>query len=384
MVAMPEYLCAVPAGVSPNGIYNFVDPPSLGPAVFGVGISLAVISTMFVIGRTFAKRKKLQLSDWFTIIGCLFNIAFTGVIVAQARYYRHTWDTPVCWYDGQYARLPFVQTTLWAPAFFFTKAAIFLLYRQLFSAGRGVRILIDSGIVITLLLYLSQIPLAAIYAAPRAGESWDDLLFKLRDNAKPFTLGGTVQSAIATALDLYIFFLPLPTLIKLRMPSSRKWQLIGVFSTALLGVGASVVSLVFKAKMLSSDDSNWLGAVISIASLIETNVTLIVGCMPACAQLAKVYIGESALYKSLRSHLVFPSRGGTSANKQMNHTPQDHLATFGSPDTPRRKHYYGLTDTQLLATQSGTTVTQVQDEAWDTDGNSRSGSTAAGGPEHVV
>ncbi|KAK4164099.1 hypothetical protein QBC43DRAFT_379012 [Cladorrhinum sp. PSN259] len=367
-------LCAIPAGVSPNGVYNFVDPPSLGPAVLGVGISLAVISTAFVIGRLCAYKKKARASDHFTWIGCLFNIAYTGVILAQHRYYRHSWDTPVCWYDGRYLRLPFVQTMLFAPVFFFPKTAIFLLYRQLFASGRRLQIMIDVGIAITLLLYLSEIPLAALYAAPRAGQSWDELLYTLRDNSKEFALGGSIQSAISTVLDLYIFFLPLPILFKLRMPASRKWQLIGVFSTALLGVAASVVSLVFKLKILTSKDSNWLAAITSMASLVETNIALIVGCMPACAHLAKIYIGESAFYKSIKSRLLSISGGGTATNEN---APQVHVATIGSDQSPRRKQYYELTDTQLLETQTGT-----QNETWDMDNKSRSDSTASA-PEHI-
>ncbi|KAK0747390.1 hypothetical protein B0T21DRAFT_277230 [Apiosordaria backusii] len=374
MSSTPD-LCARPAGVSPDGVYNLIDPPSLGPAVLGVGISLAVVSTSFVVGRLFTNRKKLHASEYFTFIGCLFNLAYTGVILSQHRYYRHTWDTPLCWYNGQYLRLPFVQTMLFAPVFFFPKAAIFLLYRQLFASGKKLQIMIDAGLLVNLLLYLSEIPLAALYAAPRAGQSWDSLLYTLRDNSKQFALGGSIQSAIATVLDLYIFVLPLPILFKLRMPARRKWQLIGVFSTGLLGVAASVVSLVFKLRILSSNDSNWLAAITSMASLVETNIALIVGCMPACAQLAKVYIGESAFYKSLRSRLLPSSRGGSLSKENV---PQVHVATFGSNQTPRRKEYYELTDTQLLETRTGT-----RDDASDMYQKSKSESTDSGAEQTV-
>jgi hypothetical protein len=56
-------LCDIPAGVSPNGIYNFVNPPSLGPAVVAVGVVLGVISTTFTIGRLFVNRNKLRSAD---------------------------------------------------------------------------------------------------------------------------------------------------------------------------------------------------------------------------------------------------------------------------------------------------------------------------------
>jgi hypothetical protein len=186
---------------------------------------------------------------------------------------------------------------LFCPVFFFPKAAIFLLYRQLFAVGKRFRMAIDAGLLVTFLLYLSEIPLAVIYAAPRPGHSWDSLLVTLEANEHPFALGGTIQSVFGTVLDLYIFFLPLPTLYRLQMPSRRRWQLIGIFSTALLyvsrlsiqfnhllrklakltlglssGVGASVVSLVCKIKILSSKDSNWLAAITSMTSYVLSHL----------------------------------------------------------------------------------------------------------------
>lgn len=166
----------------------------------------------------------------------LFSGTLFDLDLVEHRYYRHVWDTPVCWYNASYLKLPFVQTMIFFPVFFFPKASIFLLYRQLFAVFDGFRKLIDFGILITFLLYVSNVPLAVVYAAPRPGHSWDSLLESLQVNSHPFALGGTIQSAIGTVLDFYIFFLPLPILSRLRMPSSQRWQLVGVFSTALLYV----------------------------------------------------------------------------------------------------------------------------------------------------
>lgn len=56
-------LCKVPAGKSPNGKYNFVDPPSLGPAIIAVGATLLAVSTAFTAVRLFLNRKKLRSAD---------------------------------------------------------------------------------------------------------------------------------------------------------------------------------------------------------------------------------------------------------------------------------------------------------------------------------
>ncbi|KAI0868548.1 hypothetical protein GGS24DRAFT_207496 [Hypoxylon argillaceum] len=383
----PTDLCQIPAGVSPNGVYNFNNPPSLGPAVVAVSVTLGVISTAFGVGRLYINRDKLHSADYFTIAAVLVNITFIGVISSQFKYYRHSWDIPVCWYTGSYLKLPFVQTVLFAPAFFFPKAAIFLLYRQLFAIQKKTRIAINFGLLITLLVYLSNIPLAAVYAAPRPGHSWDSLLLTLQANSRPFALGGTIQSAIGTVLDFYIFFLPLPILFRLQIEKERRLQLIAIFSTALLGVAASIVSLVFKVRILSSTDSAWLAGASSLSSLIETNIAIIVGCMPAFAHVANNKMTGSSFFRTLRSRLLgksgksghSKSDGSGSSGDKANRPA---LVTFGSNQTPRRKKYFELNDTTLLRSQGNTMLDHTGEEEHEM--NSRSGTSTHGEAEQNV
>lgn len=72
----PTDLCALPAGVSPDGVYNFVNPPSLFPALLAVSIVLGVLSTMFVLGRLSVNRKKLRIAD------CMFPLLISIVLCA--------------------------------------------------------------------------------------------------------------------------------------------------------------------------------------------------------------------------------------------------------------------------------------------------------------
>ncbi|KAI6080186.1 hypothetical protein F4821DRAFT_276623 [Hypoxylon rubiginosum] len=358
-------LCTIPAGVSPDGSYNLVDPPSLGPVVIAVGVVLAVISTALGAGRLYTYRNMLQSPDYFTLLACLTNVAFTGIICSVHQLYRHQWDVPACWYTAETFKLSFVQAVLWSPAFF-PKAAILLLYRQLFGTDRRTRIAINIGLLVTLLNYLSNIPLAAVYLAPRVGQSWDSLISTTEEHRVSITLGGVVQSSIATLMDFYIFFLPLPILIRLRQPLRRRLQLVGIFSTALLGVGASVVSVVFKARSISSQDSGWLTGIIAMASLIETNIAIIVVCMPSIPQLTTVTIGGSAFFRSLRSRLIRNS--GRSANSKSgsdglggkNKAPS--LVTFGANQTPRRNNYFELSDSALLETHGDTMLVEGAEE----------------------
>lgn len=150
----------------------------------------------------------------------------------EINFNRHLWDIPVCWFTGTYFRTLYVQTMLFAPIFFTSKASIFLLYRQVFAIERRVRNYINIGLVITLILYLPNIPLSAVFDAPRYGDSWESML----TSHEPFKMitWGIVQSTLTIVLDFYIFFLPLPIIIRLNMPLGKRLQLAGVFMTALM------------------------------------------------------------------------------------------------------------------------------------------------------
>lgn len=93
------------------------------------------------------------------------------------------------------------------------------------------------------------------------------------------------------------------------------------------------------------------------ASLIETNIAIIVGCVPAFAHFAGKAIWGSTFFKSLRSRFL-GSRGQSGksmsgvSSKHKPKTPE--LVTFGNLQGPKRKNYTELSDTALLNTEGNT------------------------------
>ncbi|KAF3760404.1 hypothetical protein M406DRAFT_283563, partial [Cryphonectria parasitica EP155] len=308
-----EDLCTIPAGVSPDGQYNFENPTTLGPAVISLGVILCTISVILTVGRVYTNRRRLLSADYFTVAALVFNIGFTAILLSSAYFgpmrtiflqpsmYRHQWDIPLCWFTPSYFKRLYVQETFFAPVYFTSKTAIFLLYRQLFAVKKWMRYAIIGGIIFTFLLYFPNIPLAAIYSAPRVGEPWSSIL----TSNGPFKMitYSIVMASGSTLLDIYIFLLPLPIVARLHMPLGRRLQLIGVFGTALMGVTASALSLVYRVQLLDATDTLWPQSIVSICALVESNVAIIVGCMPGFAQLLKLHAGGSNFFKSLRSRV---------------------------------------------------------------------------------
>ncbi|KAM4066412.1 hypothetical protein HRG_000516 [Hirsutella rhossiliensis] len=342
-------LCKVPAQTPPDGhSANFLDPESLQSAVTAVGVAMTALSLLFTTIRVFVNFRKLHAADYFAVVGTVLIIGFTVLTVAFGRYQRHQWDVPACWFNAEYMKFLFAQMTIFGPAVFFAKAAIFLMYLQFFSIHRPMRFAVYVGLFIAAGTYLTSVAIAAYFGAPRPGHTWESLFaseLPLRESVY-----GVVQGSIAICMDIYIFILPLPILVKLKMSRSKRLQLISLFGTALIAVIASVVALVYRTKLLRIDDTTWNQACTSIAVLIENNVAIVVGAMPAFASFLRIHVSDLVLFRSLRSKLRPNGNSGFSPSNSKASSPKKELATIGSP--PRQRLYYELSETALVKSQT--------------------------------
>lgn len=85
--------------------------------------------------------------------------------------------------------------------------------------------------LITLLLYMPNVFLAAYFCAPHVGKGWD---FAGVGGCNDLAEWYVIQAALIVVLDLYIFILPLPTIAQLQMPARRRKGILVVFMTAIL------------------------------------------------------------------------------------------------------------------------------------------------------
>ncbi|UKZ76613.1 hypothetical protein TrVFT333_004320 [Trichoderma virens FT-333] len=270
-------LCQLPAAIPPPGVVpNFVNPESLAGGIVATAVVMLTWSSIFVAVRIWMNWRNFKLVDYFAIIGCILNAAYTGLLLSVNRYARHQWNVPICWYTATYMKLIFSFGMLLGPAIFFSKAAILLLYLQIFSAHRAMRISVYIVMVLLVLDYWSGEFLEIAFAAPRPG-------------------------GLALFIDIAIFVLPLPILWRLNMPLRRRIALCAVFFTALMGVIASIIALWARVKLLGTPDLTWLESQLFICIIVENNVALIVCCVPAFKNMCKKHIAPSRAWKAFIS-----------------------------------------------------------------------------------
>ncbi|KAI1478785.1 hypothetical protein F4774DRAFT_144272 [Daldinia eschscholtzii] len=338
-------LCSIPVGANPHGLPpNFEDPPTLQPATIAISVITITIAVIVTSGRLFINRKAFRLADF----GLIFDLGTAGVLIALSSRYRHSWDTPVCWLDTWYMKLTFVESLIVGPALFFPKAAIFLFYLQVFSIKKSVRVGSKVGLVMAFLAYIPVSLVLCYFDAPHVGQTWEDVFHSgLPTRGIP---GGITIGVASVIVDIYIFILPLPTIFSLNMSFSKRIQLIALFTTAFMGIVASVVCLAYRIKLLGPTDNGWQAGSVVIAIIVENNVAIIVGSLPVFVNFLRLYVYESAIYKSLRSKLSSGSRDGVSGFEQGGSWPDQAPWTYGSPQE-RQPQYHELTSSAVLGSQ---------------------------------
>jgi len=119
-----------------------------------------------------------------------------------------------------------------APGLFFSKASLLLLFDQVFTISNVMQKAIWAGHVLNFLTFMPVVPIEAYFNAPRPGESWEDLMLTGKPH-KAITWG-VVQSVLCIVLDLYLFVLPLPSLLGLNLSSTKRTKIMLVFGAAFM------------------------------------------------------------------------------------------------------------------------------------------------------
>ncbi|KAL8716768.1 MAG: hypothetical protein Q9225_005935 [Loekoesia sp. 1 TL-2023] len=85
------------------------------------------------------------------------------------------------------------------------------------------------------------------------------------------------------ASDFYLLFIPIPAVLSLQLPKSKKIGVIAMFMTGFLACIVSTVSLGLRIIYNKTLDISWNVVTLYIMTIVEMNVGLMVACMPSVA-----------------------------------------------------------------------------------------------------
>jgi hypothetical protein len=106
------------------------------------------------------------------------------------------------------------------------------MYLQIFTIKRAFRIAVHIGIAFTAGLYGSSLIVESYFQAPHVGQTWE--ILAIEPNMMQLKTWIAAQGALIVLLDVYIFLLPLPIILRLHLPVRRRVQLTAVFLTAAM------------------------------------------------------------------------------------------------------------------------------------------------------
>ncbi|OAL44103.1 hypothetical protein IQ07DRAFT_685134 [Pyrenochaeta sp. DS3sAY3a] len=234
-----------PSGAPPN----FIDPPSLESAFLGVGISLMAISSILVIIRIYTNYQhtgKLYIDDYLCLAGWASSIiywAFFKTLVDMGTA-RHVWDIPASIITPSYARRLLIQQIFGNIAMWAVKACIQALFIRIFESVRWMRIASYLLMISTGILYVAAIIIWCIYCTPRANEDW-----------------GTSAGVVGLLVDILMFAMPFPIILRLQLRTPKKVGLCLVFAVAFCTVLSACASLAYRiiAFRGARGDLTWVG-----------------------------------------------------------------------------------------------------------------------------
>ncbi|KAH6989350.1 hypothetical protein BKA56DRAFT_253062 [Ilyonectria sp. MPI-CAGE-AT-0026] len=278
---------------------NYVNPVSRGPALLIVELTIGSIAIVTLLARLYVrifKVNKSGLDDWLMLAAMIFGIGVTVCVILSAQLYGwniHVWDL-----QSEQAvkgrQVSIAAQTLFLFSSGLAKDSILVSYLRIAPKGSWLRratyasiVLVTSLIFIFLIVLWTQCnPMKSYWTLT----GHEDCALE-----GPPVLG---QAITTVATDLLVCALPLPTLLKLKLPLSQRIALIVLFSLGIVVVFAASMRAYWSHYVTEETyDVTWEGFYLWIWTAVEANLGVICGSIPALRPLFKtIFRSKSSSY----------------------------------------------------------------------------------------
>ncbi|KAI7365937.1 hypothetical protein KC354_g4528 [Hortaea werneckii] len=317
-------------------LHNQTDSRATWP-LFGI----ALFSVIF---RFLARSRLLEgpgfgWDDWTILIALGLLVAASGLLDQMTRIGlgKDTWMLePQHITDVLY--MFFVLEFVYIGILVITKISILLLYLRIFPSTVSTWFRVTVWIVIGLCsAYCLAMWFSILFECDPIGYNWTRWDGEHKGNCINARALIYSSSTINIVLDLMVFFLPSPKLMKLEVSGQKK---VGICLTLVLGLFVTICSAVrlqYLVRWGDSKNPTWDYNPIAIWSAVEGNVSIICCCLPEMAGPIK-----KALQKTRRrrfSYMEFPESTQSSYGIGKDVKPHSQPADGSeAPDMQRRLH----------------------------------------------
>ncbi|KAH7136042.1 hypothetical protein B0J11DRAFT_177504 [Dendryphion nanum] len=301
----PEQLATMPAGISPNGVYNIENPHTEAKLVIIItGTLLMAIMFAFAGVRYYMKfcvQRKFTADDVTTFLAIIGTCMYFGVIcwATTVKYGIHMWDITIAHLlSDDFLVASFFINIISGPVWALAKTSFFLMYLQFFGPLKWVKWSCYIGLFITWAFYIAIFIASVYFQAPGYGQTWQEgyqnpRYLLIRQMTMPIAAGNLI-------LDLYILVIPIIVSWKLQLTKNKKLGLIAVFGTGFICVISSTLSIVFKHILNNNgtDFTYWVYPTLLLC-ITEMCCGIACACMPATAGFFKGGNGGNRMLSGL-------------------------------------------------------------------------------------
>ncbi|KAF9885399.1 hypothetical protein FE257_012921 [Aspergillus nanangensis] len=253
--------------------------PDMGIALLAVANVVMFVALVVIAARIACRwyvMKNEGLDDWCALLATIIAIGMVvcmGIGVSNGTG-KMEYDRSVDEVD--LAKIRLATQILYTLSSSFIKISILLLYRRLFPNLRWF-------IFITI-AFLAAMSIAFILAAVFQCNPVSKLFSPLEQDHvvscfPPLAFWCDV-SATFLATDLWIFLLPVWTVIRLQMSRRKKCIVMGLFGLGLFACGAAIARMFYVIKLYAGHDPSWDVVPVYICSVAEIALALIACSVP--------------------------------------------------------------------------------------------------------
>ena len=223
----------------PGEVTDFSNPTLDSRSTIILGGLLLSLATIFMTNRVYFKYCVVHDRSWDDLtlaLGYLGGIFFYSTCIwgtKDGAWGRHMWDVSILQASLRDFLVPaFLYVVLYPPTLSLIRISFFIMYLDIFSLARGLKIGAWVGGIITTLFGVVMTILSFVCATPFPHESW--LAQKFTERAELIVKFSFPQSGIGLAIDVYVLILPIIGVSRLQMRLRRKLGLILIFMSAIL------------------------------------------------------------------------------------------------------------------------------------------------------
>ncbi|KAL2396867.1 hypothetical protein ABEF93_004033 [Exophiala dermatitidis] len=306
------------------------DATAITPIIVAVSGSIAILSVVLRLADRWPNMERVQWSD-LSVVLALVSIVLSashdcearthtsqlfGIVMGILEFFmssdgfgKDIWTLP---FDKITRVIKFTWLTeiFYVGVMGFTKVAILMLYLKVFPTQPFRKYAI--GTLILTFAYIPAFSLSIAFHCTPISYTWTGWTGEEKGHCFNVNAWGWSHAIVNIIWDLWVIFLPVPSLIHLHLGRRKKIHIVLMFSVGLFITIVSVVRLSTLVQFANTTNATYDNVPTAYWSCLEAYVSIICCCMPAIRSLLR---------------RVFPSCFGSSADPES----QDQTYRISSP-----------------------------------------------------